>query len=199
MGPWIKIAVLLIINIAIAGFMIYFLDYMKVIDYRMLFNQITGTSITAPARVEDPMLLEREELNKKWELLTIKEVELSNIDQNLVASNLSLEAALLDLQNEREAFINEQTLATIQKEEQNTYDIKIADVAAQISGMPPQTAAELLDLQDDLQVVDIFNKMNQVAAANGQASTVPFLLTLMDREKAARIQSLILVSSSGIN
>lgn len=197
MGPWIKIAILLIINIFIAGSMLYFLDYMKIINYRTIFNQITGVNITPPSRIEDPMLLEREELDKKWELLTIKEIELSNIDQTLGQSNLSLQAEQQQLQNEREAFLNEQTLIALQEAEQNTYDIKIEDVATQISGMPPQTAAELLNLQDDLQVVDIFNKMNQLAIANGQASTVPFLLTLMEREKAARIQTLMLASSQG--
>lgn len=197
MGPWIKIAILLIVNTLIAGSMLYFLDYMKIISYRNIFNQVTGVTITPPARIEDPMLLEREELNKKWELLTIKEIELSNVDQTLGASNLALQAEQLKLQNEREAFLNEQALQDIQAKEQNTYDLKIQDVATQISGMPPQTAAEILNLQDDLQVVDIFKKMNELAVANGQASTVPFLLTLMEREKAARIQTLMLASSEG--
>ncbi len=193
MGQWMKVAMLLIVNVIIASSMLYFLDFMKIINYRNIFNEITGKEITAPARVEDPLLLEKEELNKKWELLTIKEIELSNIDQTLVSSNLALQTEQQQLQNDREAFINEQTLIAIEKEEQNTYDIKITDVATQISGMPPQTAAELLDLQDDLQVVDIFKKMDEIAAAAGQSSTVPFLLTLMNRDKAARVQTLMLV------
>ncbi len=193
MGQWVKVAVLLIVNIIIASSVLYFLDFMKIINFNTIFNEITGKEITAPARVEDPLLLEKEELNKKWELLTIKELELSNIDQILIESNLTLQTEQQQLQNDREAFINEQTLVALQKEEQNTYDIKVADVATQIAGMPPQTAAELLDLQDDLQVVDVFKKMDEIAAAAGQASTVAFLLTLMDRDKAARVQTLMLV------
>ncbi len=182
MGQWIKVAVLLLINIIIASAILYFLDYMKIINYRDLFTQVTGRQITPPARVEDYLLLEREELEKKWELLTIKEIELSNLDQSITASNLALQTEQLQLQNDRQAFVNEQTLAAIQNEERNAYNVKITDVAAQITGMPPQTAAELLNLQDDLQVVDIFNKMDELALQNGQASTVPFLLTLMERE-----------------
>ncbi len=193
MGQWVKVAVLLIINIIIASSVLYFLDFMKIINFNTIFNEITGKEITAPSRVEDPLLLEKEELNKKWELLTIKELELSNIDQILIESNLTLQTEQQQLQNDREAFINEQTLVALQKEEQNTYDLKVADVATQIAGMPPQTAAELLDLQDDLQVVDVFKKMDELAAAAGQASTVAFLLTLMDRDKAARVQTLMLV------
>ena len=198
MGQWIKVAVLLLINIAIAGSMLYFLDYMRVINVLSIVGQITKKDISAPLRVEDTLLLEKEELNKKWELLTIKELELSNQDQIIIASNLSLETEITKLQDEREAFLNEQILVDLEKEEQNTYDIKITDVATQISGMPPQTAAELLNLQDDLQVVDVFKKMDQIAVAAGQASTVPFLLTLLEREKAARIQTLMLVSPDSL-
>ncbi|MGL5956247.1 MAG: periplasmic-type flagellar collar protein FlbB [Brevinema sp.] len=197
MGQWIKVAILLLINIIIAGSMLYFLDYMKIIDYRTMFGQLTRRTITLPARVEDPLLLEKEELNKKWELLTIKELELSNLDQTLIASNLSLQTEQLQLQDEREAFLNEQALVALQQSEQNAYDTKIQDVATQISGMPPQMAAEILNLQDDLQVVDVFKKMDQIAIDNGQASTVPFLLTLLEREKAARIQTLMLVAQEG--
>ncbi|MDK2818201.1 MAG: hypothetical protein KFW21_01990 [Spirochaetota bacterium] len=198
MGQWIKVAMLLLINIAIAGSMLYFLDYMRVINYSSIVSQITKQKISAPIRVEDILLLEKEELNKKWELLTIKEVELSNQDQTIIASNLSLETEKTKLQDEREAFLNEQVLVKIQKEEANTYDLKIADVATQISGMPPQTAAELLNLQEDLQVVDVFKKMDELAIANGQASTVPFLLTLLDREKAARVQTFMLASPNDL-
>ena len=194
MGQWIKVAVLLLINIAIAGSTLYFLDYMRVINVLSIANQITKKDISAPLRVEDTLLLEKEELNKKWELLTIKEIELSNQDLTMVASNLDLATEKTKLQDEREAFLNEQVLVDLEKQEQNTYDIKITDVATQISGMPPQTAAELLNLQDDLQVVDVFKKMDEIAVAAGQASTVPFLLTLLEREKAARIQTLMLVS-----
>ena len=194
MGQWIKVAVLLLINIAIAGSTLYFLDYMRVINVLSIANQITKKDISAPLRVEDTLLLEKEELNKKWELLTIKEIELSNQDLTLIASNLGLVTEKTKLQDEREAFLNEQILVDLEKQEQNTYDIKITDVATQISGMPPQTAAELLNLQDDLQVVDVFKKMEEIAVAAGQASTVPFLLTLLEREKAARIQTLMLVS-----
>lgn len=193
MGIWIKVVVLLLVNIVMAGSTLYFLNYMRIININQLFNQISGRNITSLARVEDPFILEQEELNKKWELLSIQELELSNITQSIIESNLTLQTEQEKLQEEREAFINEQTLVSIENEEQNTYDIKITDVATQISGMPPQTAAELLDLQEDLQVVDIFKKMDEIAIANGQASTVPFLLTLMDREKAARIQTLMLV------
>lgn len=194
MGQWIKVAVLLLINIAIAGSTLYFLDYMRVINVLSIASQITKRDISAPLRVEDTLLLEKEELNKKWELLTIKEIELSNQDQSILASNIDLATEKTKLQDEREAFLNEQILVDLEKQEQNSYDIKITDVATQISGMPPQTAAELLNLQDDLQVVDVFKKMDQIAAAAGQASTVPFLLTLIEREKAARIQTLMLVS-----
>ena len=65
MGQWIKVAILLLINIAIAGATLYFLDYMRVINVLSIANQITKRDVSAPLRVEDTLLLEKEELNKK--------------------------------------------------------------------------------------------------------------------------------------
>ncbi len=107
MGQWIKVAILLAVNIVIASAMLYFLDYMKIINYRTVFSEVTGREITVLARVEDPLLLEREELNKKWELLTIKEIELSNAGAVLNESNLALQQEQILLQNDRDAFVNE--------------------------------------------------------------------------------------------
>lgn len=194
MYRWTHVFFLLIVNIILILFMLYFFDFMQIINYRQLFSQIRGQNNSQIIKIEDPLLLEKEELAKKWELVTIKQTELSN-EQNIILSNqLELENEKNKLNENREAFLNEQTLVKIEQDEKETYDIKITDVATQIAGMPPQTAAELLNLQDDLQVVDILKKMDQLAAEDGQASTVPFLLTLMEREKAARVQSLMLVN-----
>ncbi|MGL4561556.1 MAG: periplasmic-type flagellar collar protein FlbB [Brevinema sp.] len=196
MYSWKHVMLLLLINILLIGFILYFFDYMNIIDYKEILSNIkVGPQITA-VRIDDPLLLEREELQKKWEVLTIKTTELSNQEQIINSNKLALETSLNELNEKREAFLNEQALVKLKEEEKNAYDIKITDVATQIAGMPPQTAAELLNLQDDLQVVDIFKKMDQIAIDNGQASTVPFLLTLLEREKAARVQSLMLVGQT---
>lgn len=195
MKTWYKVFLLLLLNVAIAGFALYFFDFMRIIDYRTLFADTTKLTLKASPKIEDPLLLEKEELNKKWELLSIKETEISNKDLLLQSNKLALDGEKNKLLEEREAFLNEQALAALKKEEENAYDKRIAEVAAQMAGMPPQTAAEILNLQDDLHVVDTFRKMEELAAMNGEASTVPFLLTLLDREKAARVQALMLASA----
>lgn len=194
MNTWTKIFILLIINMTISLGIIYLLDYMQVINYNMMFQQIFRVNIRGQEKIEDPFLLEKEELNKKWELLAIKEKDILKQSAQIEKKHLALETENTKIQNEREAFLNEQNLAKIKKEEEASYNIKIRDVALQISGMPPNKAAELLNLQDDLQVVDIFKTMNELSEENGIASTVPFLLTLIEREKAARIQTLMLTA-----
>lgn len=195
MKTWYKVFLLLLLNVAIAGFALYFFDFMRIIDYRTLFADTTKLTLKASPKIEDPLLLEKEELSKKWELLSIKETEISNKDFLLQSNQLALDGEKNKLLEEREAFLNEQALAALKKEEENAYDKRIAEVAAQMAGMPPQTAAEILNLQDDLHVVDTFRKMEELAAMNGEASTVPFLLTLLDREKAARVQALMLAAA----
>lgn len=195
MQTWYKVFLLLLLNVAIAGFALYFFDFMRIIDYRTLLADTAKLTLKVSPKIEDPLLLEKEELSKKWELLSIKETEISNKNLLLESNTLALDGEKNKLLEEREAFLNEQALAALKKEEENAYDKRIAEVAAQMAGMPPQTAAEILNLQDDLQVVDTFRKMDELAAMNGQASTVPFLLTLLDREKAARVQALMLAAA----
>ncbi|MGL4388562.1 MAG: periplasmic-type flagellar collar protein FlbB [Brevinema sp.] len=196
MHSWKRVLFLLIINILLIAFTFYFFDYMRIFDYRRLSSGLRGKTNAFAPKLEDPLLLEKEELSKKWEALTIKETEILNAQTIVDNTRVTLQEDLTKLAEQREAFLNDQALITLKQEEKNTYDIKITDVATQIAGMPPQTAAELLNLQDDLQVVDIFKKMDQLAEENGQASTVPFLLTLLAREKAARVQSLMLINET---
>ena len=195
MQTWYKVFLLLLLNVAIAGFALYFFDFMRIIDYRTLFADTAKLTLKVSPKIEDPLLLEKEELNKKWELLAIKETEISNKNSSLESNILALDGEKNKLLEEREAFLNEQAVAALKKEEESSYDKRIAEVAAQMAGMPPQTAAEILNLQDYLQVVDTFRKMDELAAMNGQASTVPFLLTLLYREKAARVQALMLAAA----
>ncbi|MGL4367175.1 MAG: periplasmic-type flagellar collar protein FlbB [Brevinemataceae bacterium] len=192
MNAWIRVFLLLLVNIFIAGLGLYVFDFMQIIDYRTVLDNMQIQPLKQPVKIEDKNLLEREELNKKWELLAIKEADVSNqnnsIESNLVAIKTDQNALL----EAKESFANEQALEVLKKEEQNSYNIKITEVARQISGMPPQDAAALLNLQDDQQVADILKKLEETAVLNNQGSIVPYLLTLMEREKAARIQSLML-------
>ncbi|MGL5255328.1 MAG: periplasmic-type flagellar collar protein FlbB [Brevinema sp.] len=195
MSAWIKVFLLLLLNILIAGLSLYTLNYMHIIDYRIIFQNDMLSMKVAP-RVEDPLLLEREELSKKWELLDLRNVQLSNAEAILQLSNTLLLQDKDALIQDREAFQNQLALVAAETEASNSYDVRITEVASQISGMPPLNAAEILNLQEDLQVVEIFKKMNEISEASGQASTVPYLLTLLNRAKAARVQALMLESGT---
>ena len=195
MGAWMKVFLLLLLNILIAGLSLYTLNYMHIIDYRIILQK-NVLSMKITPRVEDPLLLEREELAKKWELLDLRNIQISNIEVTLQTSNTLLQQDQDALAQEREAFQNQLALVAAETEASNAYDVRITEVATQIAGMPPQNAAEILNLQDDLQVVETFRKMNEISVANGQASTVPYLLTLLNRAKAARVQALMLESAN---
>lgn len=193
MGSWMKVFLLLLLNILIAALSLYSLNFMHIIDYRTILQKGI-IAPKAPPRVEDPLLLEREELAKKWELLGLKTTELSNTISSVEGSNVLLQQDREKLVQDQEAFQNQIALGAAQTAASNDYNVRISEVAAQIAGMPPLTAAEILNLQDDLQVVDTFRKMDELAVLNGQASTVPYLLTLLNRDKAARIQALMVAS-----
>ena len=75
--------------------------------------------------------------------------------------------------------------------EKKKYDDKernIVQIAANLEGMQPRAAVEILNKMDDQLVIDVLRKVEERAQANNVASMVAYWLSLMEPERAATIQ-----------
>ncbi len=183
-----RIVFLLLINICLIFLSLYLLDFLQILDYKMIFSEIPLLKDRFTPKIEDPYLLERVELEKKWQLLEEKiknlEEEKKQIEQELKNINSEKENIAQEKENIKN-MISEFERAQSEKE---SYSKRLDTLAEQIENMPPERAVKIIEKQEDLMIIDLFKKMNERAKKAGRQSIVPYLLSIMDSEQAARVQ-----------
>ena len=187
--PRILVLLLLILALIFGG-LVWF-DYLGLINVRQTLAPILSlVGVGTPAKVangQDPLLLERERLNKLKEALAIQSQQLDKRQKNITQQEGVIKQKM--------AALSEQEQALKQREKSfnqtvNQYDNRSANlraVATNLLQMPPKTAASQLEAMSDQDVIDIMREANQIAASNGQNSIVPYWLSLMPAKRAATI------------
>ena len=183
-----KIIMAVLLNLFLGAVLLYVLDMTGAVTFESIMTSL-GLSEGEAIKIEDRFLLEREELNKQWLVLSLKEKDygeklhqLTTNDQRLKDKENQLKGLEKQLR-EREKKASEAEMEKIKRSE------RVRIVADQLMNMPPKDAVPRLEAQtDDLLVIDILRAMDAVAADQGKRSIVPYLLSLMKGERAAAIQ-----------
>lgn len=183
-----KIVMAVLLNLFLVAVLFYVLDTAGVVTFESILSSI-GLSDDDGIKIEDRFLLEREELNKQWLSLSLKEKEYQDNlkqyktnDQRLKDKEDQLKGFEKQLR-EREKKAAETEMEKVKRSER----VKI--VADQLMNMPPKDAVPRLEAQtDDLLVIDILQAMDAISVEQGKRSIVPYLLSLMKGERAAAIQ-----------
>ena len=172
-----KIFLALLLNVFLLGVGLFVLDTLQIISIGQVLDSL-GLRKGYQPRIEDPFLLQREELGKQWKLLALKEQELKNV-RGLSSKK---QQELKDLQ-ERENRIKQDSRDKTKRSE------RIKQIAVQLMNMPPDKAVARLQAQEDnFLVIEILRAMDAESARIGQQSMVPYYLSLMDKDRAAVIQ-----------
>jgi len=183
-----KIVMAVLLNLFLGAVLLYVLDMTGAMTFESIMSSI-GLSEGEAIKIEDRFLLEREELNKQWLVLSLKEKEyddkihqLKTNDQRLKDKEDQLKGLEKQLR-EREKKAAETEMEKVRRSE------RVKLVAEQLMNMPPKDAVPRLEAQtDDLLIIDILQAMDAIAADQGKRSIVPYLLSLMKGERAAVIQ-----------
>jgi len=183
-----RILFLLLINLGLVILSIYFLDMLEILDYRQIFSQIPLLKESFAVKMENPFLLEKLELDKKWLLLEEKQRNLEDARREMEKTMLMITQQQEALAQEKENIQNMIAQFDLQKQNQATYEKRVEEIAIQVESMPPQSAVKILEKQEDEMLIDVLRMMEKRAQAAGKRSLVPFLLSLMDPDQAARIQ-----------
>ena len=183
-----KILFALLLNLLLFLVLMFVLDATGTFSLGRLFSSL-GLIDADPAKIEDPYLLERAELEKQWLALSLREDD----HRGTLVTHRSNEQWLSDKQEhllaferqlmERERKIQEDERGKVQRSE------LVRNVAVQLMNMPPEQAVERLEGQeDDLFIIDILFAMDALSAEQGQTSLVPYYLSLMTSARVAAIQ-----------
>ena len=191
-----KTIVLLLLIIILVFLGLFWFDYLGVIQAKKFFEPVyrliglqPQTSVSASdfsaaqeadlqadrlAKRLEALNLRSQELDKRESDIQVKEAEYQQIAQELDERKIS--------QEEREL-----TFEKIQKEYEDK-ELNYRTIAAQLNGMRPEAAVEILLAMDDQLAIDVLRRVDELAEEAGANSMVSYWLSLMPADRAASIQ-----------
>ena len=188
-------SILLLILIAILVlFGILWFDYLGIIQAKRSFAplfKLVGlspqTSISSTAKSMEAADLDNDRFAKRLEALDRRTQELDKREADVVErENANAEVAQELEDKARSQEEREKTFNNLVKKYDDR-NANIDQIVANLNGMPPKSAVDILVAMDDQDVIDVLRRAEEVAAASGQASTVAYWLSLMPSERAADI------------
>lgn len=183
-----KIIFVILLNVFLVGLTLFILDQFNVLHYREILSFV-GIKDNDQMKVEDPFLLMKEELKKQKQILELKErkyskdvISLANLKQKLKDQK----DRLVDLDAMMKKKEKQIKITALQKTKRGQ---RIKTIANQLMQMEPQKAVDRIEVQkDDLLVIDILMMMDKLFTDAGKKSSVPYILSLMDKTRAATLQ-----------
>ncbi len=188
------IVLLFLIIILVLGGLLWF-DFLGVIRVKSLFSPVYSllgwqrqTSTTSTSSKPLTADLDQDRLDKQREALDIYREELEKRDADIASGEQKNERLAQEIAD------REKSLEEREKTFNNTvkmYDdrnVNIEQIAANLEGMQPKKAVDILVAMDDQIVIDVLRKVTERAQNNGTSSMVPYWLSLMPSDRAAVIQ-----------
>lgn len=188
------VVLLFLLIILVLGGLLWF-DFLGVIRVKNLFAPVyklfgltPQTSATSTSSKPLSADLDLDRLAKQREALDIYREELEKREgDSSLAEDQNRRLAEEIAEREKNLEEREKTFNNLVK----MYDdrnVNIEQIAANLEGMPPRAAVDILVAMDDQIVIDVLRKVTERAEAAGTASMVAYWLSLMPAERAALIQ-----------
>lgn len=191
-----KSIVLFILIIILTLLGLLWFDFLGVIHAKKYFSPLynllglspqTSDSATADFPIvadldEDRLAVRLEALDARTEELNQREADIKRLEDENQQIAQELEDRRIS-QDEREKTFNN----TLKQHDDR--DKNIAQISANLNGMQPKAAVDILIAMDDQDVIDVLRKTEADAQENGTSSMVAYWLSLMPAERAALIQA----------
>jgi len=189
------VVLLLLIFILAAGGLIWF-DYLNLIDAKAVLAPVYKhipfvrkdgrTQPVSPP--ETPLNLDNERLTMRLEALNLRDMEIDARERDLNISRGEIDQMAQELEERQKALEEQEKSLRAQAEDAENKDSNVDRIARNLNGMPPERAVAIISAMEDQEVIDILRKTEEIAAAAGRSSLVPYWLSLMDPVRAAEIQ-----------
>ena len=189
------VVLLLLIIVLAAGGLVWF-DYLNVIDAKAVLAPvykhipfINKEGRTQPAAVPDEFInLDAERLAVRLEALELQRMEMNAFQRDLVRHEGEIEQMAQELEERQKALEEREKSLREQAEDAENKESNVESIARNMINMPPERAVAIMDQMEDQGVIDILRKTEEIAAASGTSSIVPYWLSLMVPAKAAELQ-----------
>lgn len=191
-----KSILLIILIVILVLFGMLWFDYLGVIHAKKTFAPLfkmaglePQTSVTAASSKELVEAdLDNDRFAKRLEALDIRAEELSKRESDVKLAEDNNAQIALELEDKEKTLTEREKTFNNLVKKYDDRSVNIEQIVANLNGMPPRNAVAILVAMDDQDVIDVLRKADEVAAAQGEASTVAYWLSLMPGERAAEIQ-----------
>ncbi|MFP4382414.1 MAG: periplasmic-type flagellar collar protein FlbB [Spirochaetia bacterium] len=194
------ILLILLLLVLFSGGLLWF-DYLGILNIRDRFGPVLNflglerrPALEAGA---DPLLLEGERLAKLEEALEIRAQNLDEREQALQQQEENFQQKLGELEELEESLNERISTFEARLETYNDERANLQRISADLVGMRPEEAVEILSGYDDQLLIDVLRVTEEVAEEAGELSMVSVWLSRMDPVRVAEIQRKMVIKPNG--
>ncbi|MFN3603215.1 MAG: periplasmic-type flagellar collar protein FlbB [Leptonema sp. (in: bacteria)] len=192
LSPKVKIFYLILLIFFSIGIYLYLLEEWGIIQLKDYIPFLEKEPPKIDTTKGNELLIAKDKLEKEKELLEEEKIKINELKAELDKKKQELESKEKEI-IEQQTNIEEQKKSLQEKENARKEKNKmIEDMARRLNAMPPQNVIEIIQGWKNIDIVDVFLKMEQLAEEEGTPSIVPFLLSQLPAERASIITSLML-------
>lgn len=187
------VLIMLIIIMALGGLLWF--DYLGVVHVKSVFSplyKVLGktpqTSVTATSSNPIVADLDQDRINKQREAIELRTEELDKRENEIAQKEQLNEQIASELTNREKSQEEREKTFNQTVKQYDDKNVNIEQIAANLNGMRPEAAVNILVAMDDQTVIDVLRKVEEIAARNGTSSMGSYWLSLMPAERAAEIQ-----------
>lgn len=195
-----KTIVLLILIIILAFGGLLWFDFLGLIHVKKMFSPVyklfgmqPQTSVTSTSTKPLFADLDQDRFDKQRESLEIFKQELEKREEDTLILEKKNEQIAQELEDREKSLKERETTFNNEVDKYNKRELNITQIAANLEGMQPKAAVEILNKMDDQLTIDVLRKVEERAQASNTASMVAYWLSLMAPERAATIQRKMVV------
>lgn len=188
-----RVIVLILLILVLAGGGIVWFDYLNVIDAKTLLSPLykfIGREGRTQTITMDPDLisLDAERLAVRLEALELQMADLEKEKLALQTQRNENDQIAAELEERQKALDEQEQSYNALVQESETRDRNIEQNARYLNGMPPAQAVAIIINMEDQDIIEVFRKLEEIAAAEGTTSIVSYWMSLMPPERAAELQ-----------
>jgi predicted nuclease with TOPRIM domain len=187
-----KIIYLVILILFIAGFGLFWLDYIGMVNLNRHINVFrSDPELVVDAVDDEPSLMAREEFEKEKQQLAERIEDMDRREAMIVQKEKSLDVEKEKLDEMRRCLDLEKKKLSDDNSRYSGYKDNVKKLAGKIVSMPPDESVKIMVNWEDPLIIDVLRQMDADAEDAGKVSITSYLITLFPKEKASRIMYLM--------
>lgn len=159
-----------------AGGLVWF-DYLNVIDVKTVLSpvyKLLGLNRRTQKGAEKGVMinLDSERLAVLIEGLDLRNAELDKVESSLKTQKDEIAQMAAELEDRQKNLDDRENSLNAAKSAQEAKDESVEQFASYLTNMPPDAAVRIITAMDDQEIIDLFKKVEEIAAREGTASMV---------------------------